>query len=74
MDNYIGNIALRSWETMNLRTPQRKMQPLKYIKTKYNPLVYNVNVNGTKNIVDKVIETKAKLIYISSVHAIPKKK
>ena len=29
-----------------------------YIKTKYNPLVYNVNVNGTKNIVDKVLETK----------------
>ena len=44
-----------------------------YIKTKYNPLVYNVNVNGTKNVVDKVIETKAKLIYISSVHAIPEK-
>lgn len=44
-----------------------------YIKTKYNPLVYNVNVNGTKNIVDKVLETKAKLIYISSVHAIPEK-
>ncbi len=42
-----------------------------YIKSKYNPLVYNVNVNGTKNIVNKVIESKAKLIYISSVHAIP---
>ena len=44
-----------------------------YIKPKYNPLVYNVNVNGTKNIVDKVLETKTKLIYISSVHAIPEK-
>ena len=44
-----------------------------YIKAKYNPLVYNVNVNGTKNIVNKVIESKAKLIYISSVHAIPEK-
>ena len=44
-----------------------------YIKSKYNPLVYNVNVNGTKNIVDKVLEVKAKLIYISSVHAIPEK-
>ena len=44
-----------------------------YIKSKYNPLVYNVNVNGTKNIVDKVLEAKAKLIYISSVHAIPEK-
>lgn len=44
-----------------------------YIKTKYNPLVYNVNVNGTKNIVDKVLETKSKLIYVSSVHAIKEK-
>lgn len=44
-----------------------------YIKSKYNPLVYNVNVNGTKNIVDKVLEANAKLIYISSVHALPEK-
>ena len=44
-----------------------------YIKSKYNQHVYNVNVNGTKNIVDKVLESKAKLIYISSVHAIPEK-
>ena len=44
-----------------------------YIKSKYNPLIYNVNVNGTKNIVDKVLKLKAKLIYISSVHAIPEK-
>ena len=44
-----------------------------YIKSKYNPLVYNVNVNGTKNIVDKVLEVNAKLVYISSVHAIPEK-
>ena len=44
-----------------------------YIKSKYNPLVYNVDVNGTKNIVDKVLKTNAKLIYISSVHAIPEK-
>lgn len=44
-----------------------------YIKAKYNQLVYNVNVNGTKNIVDKVLEINAKLIYISTVHAIPEK-
>ena len=44
-----------------------------YIKSKYNPLVYNVNVNGTKNIVDKVLKSKSKLIYISSVHAIKEK-
>ena len=44
-----------------------------YIKSKYNPFVYNVNVIGTKNIVEKVLEANAKLIYISSVHAIPEK-
>ena len=36
-------------------------------------MVYDVNVNGTKNIVDKVLEYNAKLIYVSSVHAIPEK-
>ncbi|HHT25016.1 MAG TPA: NAD-dependent epimerase/dehydratase family protein [Clostridiaceae bacterium] len=44
-----------------------------YIKSKYNPLVYEVNVNGTKNIVAKVLETNAKLVYVSSVHAISEK-
>ena len=41
-----------------------------YIKTKKNSKVYNVNVNGTKNIIDKVLEKKAKLVYVNSVHAI----
>lgn len=44
-----------------------------YIKSKYNPQVYNVNVNGTKNIIEKVLEKNAKLVYISSVHAITEK-
>lgn len=44
-----------------------------YIKSKYNPLVYDVNVNGTKNIIEKVLEKNAKLVYVSSVHAIPEK-
>ena len=44
-----------------------------YIKSKFNPTIYNINVNGTKNIIDKVLEKNAKLIYISSVHAIPEK-
>lgn len=44
-----------------------------YIKSKYNPNVYNVNVNGTKNIIQKVLEKNAKLIYVSSVHAITEK-
>lgn len=40
------------------------------IASKDNLKMYEVNVNGTKNIVDKVLETKAKLVYVSSVHAI----
>ncbi|NMD37561.1 MAG: NAD-dependent epimerase/dehydratase family protein [Christensenellaceae bacterium] len=44
-----------------------------YIKSKYNPIVYEVNVNGTKNIVAKVLEKNAKLVYVSSVHAIEEK-
>ncbi len=44
-----------------------------YIKTKYNPKVYDVNVNGTKNIITKVLEINAKLVYVSSVHAITEK-
>ena len=36
--------------------------------------MYNVNVNGTKNIIDLCLENKVKrLIYVSSVHAIPEK-
>lgn len=38
----------------------------------FNQKVYDVNVNGTKNIIDKCIEYKAKkLVYISSTSAIP---
>lgn len=44
------------------------------IATKHDDKVYNINVNGTKNIVElcKKYNVK-KLIYISSVHAIPEK-
>lgn len=45
-----------------------------YIKSKYNPKVHEVNVNGTKNVVEKVLEKNAKLVYVSSVHAITEKK
>lgn len=44
-----------------------------YIKTKYDPLVYNVNVNGTKNIIDIALKKNAKLIYVNTVHSIPEK-
>lgn len=44
-----------------------------YIKSKYNQRVYDVNVNGTKNIIDKALQLHAKLVYVSSVHALPEK-
>lgn len=41
------------------------------ISSKKDKRVYEVNVNGTKNIVDLAIEYRAKkLVYVSSVHAI----
>ena len=43
------------------------------IKAKNDSTVYKTNVEGTKNIVEKALETHAKLVYISSVHAIPAK-
>lgn len=43
---------------------------LVYIKTKYNPAVQRVNVDGTKNIAEMCLETGAKLVYVNSVHAI----
>jgi dihydroflavonol-4-reductase len=44
------------------------------IASKYNQLVYDVNVNGTKNIVDVCLDKKVKkLIHVSSVHAIKEK-
>ncbi len=44
------------------------------ITTKYNEMVYRVNVLGTKNIVDMCKEHSVhKLIYVSSVHALPER-
>lgn len=42
-----------------------------YIKSKPNPEVYRVNVGGTRNIVEKTLEIGAKMVYVSSVHALP---
>lgn len=42
-----------------------------YIKSKPNPAVYQVNVLGTKHIVEKTLEVNGKLVYVNSVHAIP---
>lgn len=44
------------------------------IAEKVTPELYNVNVGGTENIIAKCIESKVKrLVYVSSVHAIPEK-
>lgn len=44
------------------------------ITTKYQQKLYDVNVTGTKNIVDLSQKYKVeKLVYVSSVHAIPEK-
>ncbi|WP_312831958.1 NAD-dependent epimerase/dehydratase family protein [Sedimentibacter saalensis] len=44
------------------------------IASKFNQAVYDVNVTGTRNIVDLCREYRvSKLIYVSSVHAIPEK-
>lgn len=40
------------------------------IKAKKDPLVFKVNIEGTKNIVEKTLSVNGKMIYISSVHAI----
>ena len=45
-----------------------------YIKNKKNPRVDQVNVNGTMNIVEKCLETSARMIYVNSVHSIPEPK
>ncbi len=42
-----------------------------YIKSQPNPQVFQVNVIGTRNIVEKTLEIGAKLVYVNSVHAIP---
>ncbi len=42
-----------------------------YIKSKPNPAVYQVNVIGTKNVVEATLAIGAKLVYVNSVHAIP---
>lgn len=45
-----------------------------YIKDKYDKNVFDVNVNGTMNVAKKCMETNARLVYISTVHAIKEPK
>lgn len=45
-----------------------------YIKSKPNSKVFEVNVNGTRNIANKCLETNSRLIYVNSVHSIPEPK
>ena len=45
-----------------------------YIGSKYQQKVYDVNVEGTKNVANMALQAGAKLIYVSSVHALTEKK
>ena len=72
-NGFLGNNIIRKLELDVNNEIRAFVLKGDHIKSKYNPFIYNVNVNGTKNIIDKVLELKAKLIYISSVHAIPEK-
>ena len=40
------------------------------VKSKFNPKVYDVNVNGALNIAERALAIGARLVYVSSVHAI----
>lgn len=42
-----------------------------YIKSKKNPYVGEVNVGGVENIVEQTLKIGAKLVHVSSVHAVP---
>ncbi len=43
------------------------------IKSKFNQKVYDVNVGGALNVAEKALAIGARLIYVSSVHAIPER-
>ncbi len=45
-----------------------------YIGSKYDQKVFDVNVTGTKNIAELALKYKAKMVYVSSVHALTEKK
>lgn len=48
------------------------MAALITVQEKISPVVYDVNVNGTRNVIEKCRQYHVKrLIYVSSVHAIP---
>ncbi|MEG1560504.1 MAG: NAD-dependent epimerase/dehydratase family protein [Clostridia bacterium] len=44
------------------------------IASKFNSAVFDVNVNGTKNVADLCLKYGARMVHISSVHAIPEEK
>ena len=45
------------------------------IASKYDDMVYQVNVNGVKNVMNECLENNIKrVVHVSSVHAIPEKK
>ena len=43
------------------------------VKSKFDPKVQEVNVSGALNIAEKALSVGARLVYVSSVHAIPER-
>ncbi len=43
------------------------------VKSKFNQKVYDVNVGGALNVAEKALAIGARLVYVSSVHAIPER-
>ena len=43
------------------------------VKSKFNQKVYDVNVGGALNVAEKALSIGARLVYVSSVHAIPER-
>ncbi len=43
------------------------------IKSRHNPSIRAVNVTGTRHVIEQTLRHHARLVYVSSVHAIPEK-
>lgn len=74
-DIYVGDVTdMNSLESIfdvsNAKVICVHCAAVVYIKDRYDKNVFDVNVNGTLNVAKKCIEKSARLIYVSTVHAI----
>lgn len=80
MEIYYGDVRNRDSLAAFFDNPEKKelivihCAGIVSIATKYQQQVYDVNVSGTRNIVDLSQQHQVKkIVYVSSVHAIPEK-